>query len=231
MVDYSDEHGWLLMDRKWLHEYWQDERIDNVKLFVDAGASRLVDGATGKSASVASAEAVAQEARRRLSSAGTTGGSDDGLFVATSATVKAEVRDAIDQTFKITDASQLIAFMVAVLGVIGTMLAAVIDRTREIGVLRAIGATRRQVIVAVMCEATFIGLCSALVAVAVGVPCALIFTRVVGVAATGWSVPFRFPTLDAVRTALAIIVTAALAGLVPGRRAARMSVVRALSYE
>ena len=99
------------------------------------------------------------------------------------------------------------------------------------GAEAACGATRRQVMVAVMFEATFIGLCSALVAVAVGVPCALIFTKVVGIAATGWSVPFRFPTLDAVRTALAIIITASLAGLIPGRRAARMKVVSALSYE
>jgi len=221
VVDYSDEHGWMLMDRMWVKQYWKDDRIDNVKLFVSSG------GPVGEAAPIAEAERVAEEIRRRLSA----GGAGDGLFVATSSRVKAEVREAIDQTFKITDSSQLIAFIVSLLGVIGTMLAAVIDRTREIGVLRAIGATRRQVAIAVMCEASFIGFCSALLAIAAGVPAAYLFTRVVGVAATGWNVPFHFPLVEATRTGLAIIVTATLAGLVPGRRASGMKVTSALAYE
>jgi putative ABC transport system permease protein len=224
VVDYSDERGWMLMDRMWVKSYWYDDRIDNIKLFLAGG------GAPGEPAPIAEAERVAEEVRRRLSSSGGDG-AGDGLFVATSARVKAEVRDAIDQTFKITDSSQLIAFIVSLLGVIGTMLAAVIDRTREIGVLRAIGATRRQVAIAVMCEAAFIGLCSAVLAIAAGVPASYLFTRVVGVAATGWNVPFHFPWIEAIRTGLAIVFTATIAGLVPGRRAAGMKVTSALAYE
>src|SRR5262249_36229260 len=116
VVDYSDEQGWAYIDKKFYAQYWHDDRIDMLKLFV---------GSTdGTPASTEAAERVADEVRKRL---GTT---DDGLFVVTASVWKDEVRRAISDALAVADASQLVAFIVAVLGVIGTMLAAVIDRTR-----------------------------------------------------------------------------------------------------
>ena len=59
--------------------------------------------------------------------------------------------------FAYAKAPELITLIVAVMGVIGTMLAAVIDRIREIGMLRAIGATRRQVVASLVAESGFLG--------------------------------------------------------------------------
>ncbi|MEO7096661.1 MAG: ABC transporter permease, partial [Polyangiales bacterium] len=224
VVDYSDEQGWAMIDQRWYREYWGDDRVDVIKLYLPLGS----DGAP---ATLAEAERVAEEVRRRLATSAEGAAADDALYVITSAALKDEIRHTIDDTFAIGDASQLIAFVVAILGVVGTMLAAVLDRTREIGVLRAIGATRRQVLQAIVAEAGFLGLVSAVIGVAVGVPAALVFTRVIGVAATGWDVPFHFPTLAATRVGLAIVIVAALSGLIPGRRASRLKITKALAYE
>jgi putative ABC transport system permease protein len=212
VVDYSSDQGWLLIDRKWFVQFWNDDRVEAVEVYLRKGADPL---------------AVAAAIRRELH-----GGMDSGgMFVSTNAAIKDEARHTIEQTFEVSRASEIIALVVAVLGVIGTMLAAVLDRTREIGVLRAIGATRSQVGASVMAEAGFLGLSAALLGVVASLPATLVFIKVVGVAATGWNVPFRVPLVAVLRVTTSVVAFAALAGLVPGYRASRLLITRALAYE
>ncbi len=214
VVDYSSDQGFVLIDTRWFRDAWKDERIDGFDLYAAPGVDP---------------EALAADARRRLSS-GAAGG-DSGLYVMTSRAFKTEIYSAIEQTFEVTRASELVALIVALLGVIGTMLSAVLDRVREIGVLRAIGATRRQIAVAVLAEATFLGLASALIAVVASIPCTAVFVSVVGYAATGWHVPLAFDPSAMTRFAATIVGFAALAGALPARHAARLEVPRALAWE
>jgi putative ABC transport system permease protein len=113
----------------------------------------------------------------------------------------------------------------------GTMLAVVIDRIREVGILRSIGATRRQVAGSLVAEATFLGLAAALCGVIVGVPLGFVLVKVVGLAASGWSLPYAFPTATALRMSSLVVAAAACSGLLPGRRAARLDPKEALGYE
>jgi putative ABC transport system permease protein len=211
VVDYSSDQGWMLVDRRYMIEFWKDSRVEAVDLYTAPGADPY---------------AVAAAVRARLASAG-----EGGMFVTTNAALKDEVRHVIRQTFEISKASEFVALFVAVLGVIGTMLAAVIDRIREIGVLRAIGATRRQILFAVMAEAGFLGVCAALVGTAVAIPSALLFVDTVGFQATGWSVPFRFPAGAVVRVVSAVVLFSIASGFLPGWRAARLKITSALAYE
>jgi putative ABC transport system permease protein len=212
VVDYSSDQGWLAIDRKWFTEFWHDDRVEALEVYVKPGADPMVVAA-----------AIRQELRG--------GGDSGGMFVSTNATLKDEARHTIEQTFQVSQSSEVVALVVAVLGVIGTMLAAVLDRTRELGVLRAIGTTRSQIMVQVMAEAGFLGLAAALLGALASLPAALIFIKVVGVAATGWNVPFRIPLWAVLRVMSSIVGFAALAGLVPGYRASRLEITRALAYE
>jgi putative ABC transport system permease protein len=211
-VDYSSDQGWMLLDRKYMLEFWKDERIDALELYLAPGTD---------------ADAVAGEARARVAR----NGSGGGMFVTTNRTVKEEIRRVIQQTFAISRASEIVALAIAILGVVGTMLAAVIDRIREIGVLRAIGATRRQIVLSVMAEAGFLGLSAAIIGVVASIPSALIFVQTIGMDATGWSVPFRFPAFAATRAILSVVVFSVASGVVPGVKASRLAVTRALAYE
>lgn len=211
VVDYSSDQGWMLVDRKYMLEFWKDARVEAVDVYTERGADPY---------------AVAAAVRARLAATG-----EGGMFVTTNAALKAEVQHVIRQTFEISKASEVVALLVAVLGVVGTMLAAVIDRIREIGVLRAIGATRRQILFAVMAEAGFLGVCAALVGTAAAIPSALLFVDTVGFQATGWSVPFRLPVVAVARAIASVVLFSIASGFLPGWRAARLQITSALAYE
>jgi putative ABC transport system permease protein len=208
VVDYSNDQGWMVIDRKWSLEYWQDPRVELLHVYLRPGVDPLV---------------AADNIRRALGNAG--------VFVTTNAALKAEIRKVIEQTFGIASAAETIALIVAVLGVIGTMIATVIDRRRELGVLRAIGGTRRQIVVSVMTEAAMLGACAAVLAILASIPASKIFVDVVAFQASGWSVPLIFPWLTYLRVGALVTALAALAGLIPGVRASRVVITRALAHE
>jgi putative ABC transport system permease protein len=145
--------------------------------------------------------------------------------------VRAEVQRSVGGVFAYAKAPEFITLLVAIMGVIGTMLAAVIDRIREIGVLRAIGATRRQVVLSMMWESGFLGMSATLIGLIVGVPLGLVLVKVIGHATSGWALPYLFPVNTALRISLLITSAAVIAGFLPGRQAAKLDVKEALSFE
>jgi putative ABC transport system permease protein len=209
VVDYSSEQGWMLMDRRYYQAYFGDTQVDSIELFFSEAADR---------------ERVLREVRARL-------GAGDNLFVTLHAALREQLKDVARNVFALARAPELITFLVAIMGVIGTMLAAVIDRLREIGVLRAIGALRGQVVQLLVIEASFLGLSAALCGLTAAVPQGYIFLKVIGVATSGWSLPYLFPLESALRVTSIIVAVSALAGLLPGLQAARLAVRDALSYE
>jgi putative ABC transport system permease protein len=82
--------------------------------------------------------------------------------------VQGTVGDALDRIFRLLDALALIAVLVAALGMVNTLSMSVLERVREIGVLRATGMTARQVRGMVVVEAGLLGICGSAVGVAVG---------------------------------------------------------------
>jgi putative ABC transport system permease protein len=209
VVDYSSDQGWLMMDRRWLLAYWHDELIDCVDLSFAPGVQR---------------DALIGRIRERLHDT-------PDLFVTSHEELRKEMRAAASSMFSYAKAPELITLAVAIMGVIGTMLAAVIDRIHEIGTLRAIGATRGQVVRSLVWESGFLGLSATLGGLLVGIPLGLILLKVVGTAASGWSLPYHFPVSTALRISLLITNAALLAGLLPGQRAAKLNVTEALAFD
>lgn len=207
IVDYSSVQGTMMLDRRWYEAWFDDRRIDTLDIFLSPGAS---------------AEAVAAEVRRRL-------GGDASLYVVSSAELRHEFRVALGEALAIFHSVDLVAMLVALLGVIGSMLAAILGRTREIGMLRAVGGTRRQVRTAVIAEATLLGLAASLIGTLLGVPLGVILVRVIGVVNTGWQIDYLFPLAGALRLTCLVTVAAAIAGALSARRATRLDVGRSLT--
>jgi putative ABC transport system permease protein len=158
-------------------------------------------------------------------------GGSEALFVTLQAGVRDQIQAAGRNLFAMARAPELITLLVAIMGVIGTMLAAVIDRVRELGMLRAVGALRSQVVRSVVAEAAFLGVAAVVCGVLAGVPQGYILLKVIGKATTGWNLPYGFPLETALRMALSVVGASALAGFLPGRRASAMDVKEALAYE
>lgn len=122
-----------------------------------------------------------------------------------------------------------VSVAVSAFGVVNTLSMSVFERTREIGVLRAVGSTRLQVGRLIIDEGVVISLIGCLVGVAVGSLLGYLFVR--GSGAGGFEVSFFYPTGAAVYALVAGLGIGVFAGLLPARSAARTNIVEAVQYE
>ena len=113
----------------------------------------------------------------------------------------------------------------------GTMSINVLERTREIGVLRAIGASNRAVLGIVIAEGVLIGVLSWLIGALLALPLSFLFSNAVGVAFLQMPLDFVF-SLQGLAIWLGLVVAlSALASFLPAWNAARLTVRDVLAYE
>ncbi|TQJ48385.1 ABC transporter permease [Phycicoccus sp. SLBN-51] len=140
----------------------------------------------------------------------------------------AEQRKPVDQLLYMIYALLGLAVVIAVLGIVNTLALSVIERTREIGLLRAVGLSRRQLRTMLRLESVAIALLGAVLGVVLGVGAGWALQR--ALADDGIDVLAVPGTQLAVFVVLAGVV-GVLAALWPGRRAARLDVLRAITAE
>ena len=144
------------------------------------------------------------------------------IFIHTNRSLRAEVLRIFDSTFAITSALEAIAIFVAMLGVAGTLLTLVIERRRDLALLRLVGADRRQVRRMVVIEAGLIGVVSQAIGLGMGLALSLVLIYVINVQSFGWTIQFHLPARFLAQASLAVIVATIIAGLYPARKAAHM---------
>jgi putative ABC transport system permease protein len=120
-----------------------------------------------------------------------------------------------------------LSVVISLFGLINTLALSVAERTREIGVLRAIGMTRLQVIMMISAESEIIALIGAVVGSAAGLVLGAVTVQVLSTWAVGYSIPW----LTLAILLLVALLASGLAAIVPARRAARLDPLTALSYE
>jgi putative ABC transport system permease protein len=123
----------------------------------------------------------------------------------------------------------IIAVIVSLLGVINTLAMSVIERTREIGVLRALGASRWQVRSTMLDESLMITIAGSVVGVAAGTLIGASWVQGLDEVLPG--IAFHFPGQVALAVAGTAVVLGVTAAIIPARRAARLKVITALTYE
>jgi len=120
-----------------------------------------------------------------------------------------------------------LAVLISLLGIANTQALSVLERTRELGVLRAIGSSRRQLRRLVRHESVITTLLGAAVGIGLGVALAALVTGVLSSYGLGFSLPVGALVVFAVLAGLAGV----LAGALPARRAGRLDVIAALAHE
>ena len=143
-------------------------------------------------------------------------------FIYTNRALRTEVLRVFDSTFAITYALEIVAVVVAMLGVTATLLTLVLERRRDLSMLRLIGGARRQVERVVVIEAAVIGAASQAIALVVGLILSLILVYVINVQSFGWTIQFRVPYGFLAQVSVAVVIATALAGFYPARLAARL---------
>jgi putative ABC transport system permease protein len=209
IIDYTSDQGSVILDRQIFVKQFNTDQVDTFHVYLKDKSRR---------------EETRAAITARL-------GERYDLYVLSNDELRQEAKKLVGGAFAITYAMEVVAVALALLGIINTLLAAVLDRTREIGLLRAVGADRGHILKLFTGEAFFIGLTGSLFGVATGGVVGFIVTNVVGVQATGWNFPFAYPWATALQMIAIGTVSAIIAGLYPARRAARLDVVEALAYE
>lgn len=142
---------------------------------------------------------------------------------------KAQIESDFNRQYVFFYAIMGVSVAVSAFGVVSTLSMSVFERTREIGILRAIGTTRFQIGRLIIDEGIVISLIGCLVGVAVGSALGYLFVK--GSGAGGFEVAFYYPKLPALAALISGLFIGVFAGLLPARSAARKDIVEAVQYE
>jgi putative ABC transport system permease protein len=198
--DYSRQHGMVVIDLDDYLSVFPDDGPQEIGLFLPAGSD----------------PAVARD--RLLAALG-------GRFLVEAflnRELRREVVAVFDRTFAITVALQAVAAVVAVIAVLTVLFALVNERRRDLAVLRAVGASRPQVVALVVTEAGLLGLAGVALGMATGALVGVVLVRVVNLQSFGWTLRLLLPASTLGVTALALLLGCLAAGLAPAALAARL---------
>ena len=179
----------LTLDWPTFVAHWGDERVDTYELWLRPGANL-------------------DEVRDKINARW---GERYDLFVLTNREFRGEFVKAVDSLFSLAYTLELVTLLVAALVIITSVLANVLDRIREIGVLRALGMGRRQVRKLFLTEATLLGAVGTLAGVGIGLIFGYILVRHVLGVQLGWYLPYRVPIRTITELGLVTLPISALA--------------------
>ncbi len=207
--DYTTEGGLAVMDRSLFLRLWRDSWLTSIVIYLSPGADP---------------QAVRQEILRRLPTR-------EALVVFSNRELKARILEIFDQTFAITYALEVVALVVAALGILNTLIASVLERTREIGILRSVGFTRGGVQRTILCEAAIMGTLANVLGALSGVALSLILIYVINKQSFGWTIQFTLPARLIADYAALTLAASLAAGCLPAWRASRLPIAEAVRYE
>jgi putative ABC transport system permease protein len=195
-ADYSSDQGLVMMSQPRFAQSWIDPGAESLAVYLKPGADPNV---------------VADAFREKFSRGGE--------FVAYSnRALRQRVFNVFDQTFAVTYVLRTIALIVAVLGIFLSVTTLVAERQRETGMLRALGASRGQIIQLFMAEAGLIGVVASVLGMINGLALALVLTWVVNPAFFGWTIHLHIPWITLATTPLFIIAATIIAAWWPAWR-------------
>jgi len=207
--DYTTENGMIIIDLDLYQRIWKDTRINRAALFLKDPSSIT---------------RVRKEILRRFS------GRYQVLAVS-NRQLRTRILSIFDQTFSIAHALKVIAFVVAALGIINSMQALVLERERDLGILRAVGTSRRQIRKMTLLEAQLMGMTGFLFGAPTGVLLSLVLIYVINKQSFGWTIRFSPVPSVFVQSLVLVVLAAFMAGLIPARWATRKRVSDAVKLE
>ncbi|MET2796050.1 ABC transporter permease, partial [Mycobacterium tuberculosis] len=207
--DYTSDQGVILMDRASYRAHWQDDDVTTMFLFLASGAN------SGALIDQLQAAFVGRE----------------DIVIQSTHSVREASMVIFDRSFTITIALQLVATVVAFIGVLSALMSLELDRAHELGVFRAIGMTTRQLWKLMFIETGLMGGMAGLMALPTGCILAWILVRIINVRSFGWTLQMHFESAHFLRALLVAVVAALAAGMYPAWRLGRMTIRTAIREE
>ncbi len=212
VLDYTWSRGVILTNRQWYKQRFQDPEIDIIDLFL---AHPEVPGES---------DAIRHILETRFAKR-------EGLFVIDQATLLAEVGRNLRSVYNLAYAQQGILGLVALLGVVSALFVSVLQRRRELGLLRAVGAMRQQIFTTVLVEGFLMGLAGAFAGIVLGLALEWYAVELLMGEEAGMAFPLVVPWSMLGLVMISGPLVATLAAIAPALWATKIGLADALAYE
>jgi putative ABC transport system permease protein len=206
-AEYSGDQGHLVMSRQNYLRYWPDLGYSGIGVYASIGADL-------KQLESRISQLLTQQQSVK---------SNQDIYNAS--------MELFEQTFTITETLRWLSAAIAFVGVFSALMALQFERTRQLGILRAIGITSRQLTVLIISETGLMGLVAGLLAIPVGFIVAYVLIFVVYQRSFGWTMAFYFDSGVLYQGLVLAFVAALLAGVFPAIKMAQTQPADALRTE
>ena len=207
--DYATDGGKVVMDHGIYRQLWNDEKSTVLAVYL-------------------APQADLQEVRRRIENRL---GAQQPVVTISHAELRKDILAIFDRTFRVTYVLEVIALCIALLGIVNTLVTAILERQRELATLRAIGASKGQIQGMVLWESGYLAALGAILGLAGGLALSVLLIKVINKQSFGWTIQLIIPPM----TVLEAVCVAGLAGLLasylPARWAVQQPIAEGLRYE
>lgn len=207
--DYSSDQGAVTMSRRTYERFWNNRGYTSIGVYAQPG----IDD-----------ETLRARLQNRIPS-------EQRVIISLSRAIRDDSMKLFDRTFAITEVLRVLAAVIAFVGVMSALMALQLDRTRELGVLRACGMTPAQLWGLLVGETGLMGFIAGLIAVPVGLMVAVTLVMVIYRRSFGWTIDLHINPIILLQGLALAVIAALLAGLYPAHKMARTSPAEALRNE
>ena len=164
--DYSTDAGKVIMAQSVYTNYWHDDTIASLGLYLINPADK--DG------TMTAVKAIVADA--------------PGITVTDSYTIRGNVLELFDRTFLITKVLELLAIIVAFIGILSALMAYQLEKIKELGILRAAGVTPNQIWSMTALQTGLMGAISGILAIPLGILMSILLIQTINIRSFGWSI-------------------------------------------
>jgi putative ABC transport system permease protein len=206
---YSTTSGFIYIDRKWLNHYWGLDDATQVSIYVKEGVD---------------IETFISSLKHNLLPV-------YALEIMNNQELRDKIMDIFNKSFAITYAIEFISIIVSLIGVINTLLALVLEKKREISIVRYLGGSWRQIKQTLILSAGIVGASGILLGISMGLLMSSIFIHTVNKVSFGWKIVFEVPLVSLTALMGVLFLTTIFAGYLPSRVARNIDPGKFISFE
>jgi putative ABC transport system permease protein len=207
--DYTSSQGNAILSLENYRRLWGDDQIAAAALILEPGED---------------VQSIAEALKTRLAPI-------QSLLVRPNQALRADTLEVFDRTFAITSALQLMTTFVAFVGVLSAMMSLQLDKQRQLGILKAIGLTGRQLWRLIALETGLMGAVAGLVSMPTGYILALILVFIINRRSFGWTLQMQVAPGPFLQAFVIAVLAALLAGLYPARRIIQRNTAEAIRFD
>ena len=207
--DYASSQGNAILSLEQYRRYWDDDQVAAAAIILEPGVD---------------AQSSAESLKVQLAGI-------QSLLVRPNQVLREDALDVFDRTFAITGALQLMTTIVAFVGVLSAMMSLQLDKQRQLGILKAIGLTGRQIWRLITLETGLMGTVAGLLSMPTGYVLALILVFIINRRSFGWTLQMQLTPEPFIQAFVIAVSAAVLAGLYPALRIVRRNTSEAIRFD